>query len=385
MHSALNKNINEYLQTREKEKLLRELNPCFIKNNSKDLYLNLNDYLQLSKHPLVIQAAQKAVEVWGTTSGGSPAVGSYWPIHQELEDVLKKWCGFEYGLLWNSGYTANKALLSTLPQKGDVVLADRYVHNSVLLGVQETQAKLVRYHHLNLNHLEDLLRFYTHSGRTVFVVTESVFSMEGDYPDFGQMSVLKDRYNFFWIVDEAHALGWYGPTGNGLVAKFGVQKNVDILVATLGKALASQGAFTLFHHSHLRSYLINRTPEFIYSTYLTPAAVAASLAAIEVIQTEYIQHQPRWHSETLMLKKHLKGLFPSLPLYDSPILPLIIGDPNTTLHLAAQLLEQHHIHVGVIRPPSVPKGTSRFRLSLHCNVAFDSLAQILSCFFKNRL
>ena len=297
---------------REKAGLLRELNPNLVKNNPKDLYLNLNDYLQLSRHPQIIQAAQHALEIWGTSSGGSPAVGSYWPIHQKLEDVLKEWCGFEYGLLWNSGYTANKALLSTLPQAGDVVLADRYVHNSMLLGTQETRAKLIRYHHLNLNHLEDLLRTYTHPDRTVFVVTESVFSMEGDYPDLGQMSALKDRYNFFWIVDEAHALGWYGPKGNGLVAKFGVQKHVDILVATLGKALASQGAFTLFHHPHLRSYLINRTPEFMYSTYLTPAATAASLAAIEVIQAEYIMRQSQWLSQTLKLKKPFKTLFPSL-------------------------------------------------------------------------
>lgn len=385
MHNTLQEHIHGYLQTKEKAGLLRELIPCHVKNNPKGLYLNLNDYLQLSQHPSIIQAAQKALETWGTTSSGSPAVGSYWPIHQALENVLKEWCGFEYGLLWNAGYTANKALLSTLPQKGDIVLADRYVHNSLLLGTQETQAKLIRYHHLDLNHLEDLLRIYTHPDRTVFVVTESVFSMEGDYPDLRQMSSLKDRYHFFWIVDEAHALGWYGPKGNGLVAKFGVEKQVDILVATFGKALASQGAFTLFHHSHLRSYLLNRTPEFIYSTYLTPAATMASLAAIEVIQTECMMRQPQWLSQTLKLKNRLKQFFPSLPLYDSPILPLVIGDPETTLRMAAQLAAQHDIYVGAIRPPSVPKGTSRLRLSLHCNIAFDSLAQTLEDYFSNNL
>ncbi|HSW69898.1 MAG TPA: 8-amino-7-oxononanoate synthase [Gammaproteobacteria bacterium] len=383
MQSPLKKYIQEYLRARKKSGLLRRLTSYFAEKNTKNLYLNLNDYLQLSKHPLIIQAAQKALEIWGTSSGGSPAVGSYWPIHQELEDVLKKWCGFEYGLLWNSGYTANKALLSTLPQAGDVVLADRYIHNSVLLGTQETQAKLIRYRHLDLNHLEDLLKMYTHPDRTVFVVTESVFSMEGDYPDLSQMSFLKDRYNFFWIVDEAHALGWYGPKGNGLIAQFEAQKNVDIMVATLGKSLASQGAFTLFHDSDLRSYLINCTPEFIYSTYLTPAATAASLAAIEVIQTEYIMHQSEWLSESLKLKNRLKKFFPDIPLYDSPILPLVVGDPETTLHLAAKLAEQYHIYVGAIRPPSVPKGTSRLRLSLHCNVGFDSLGESLENFFTS--
>lgn len=382
MHSNLQKHIHDYLQTRKKTGLLRELIPRSVMRHPKHLCLNLNDYLQLSHHPSIIQAAQEALDIWGTTSGGSPAVGSYLSIHQKLETVLKTWCGYEYGLLWNSGFTANKALLSHLPQKGDIVLADRYVHHSLLLGTQETGAKLIRYHHLDLNHLEDLLRTYTHPDRTVFVVTESVFSMEGDYPDFKQMSVLKDRYHFFWIVDEAHALGWYGPKGNGLVAQFGVEKNVDILVATLGKALASQGAFTLFHHPHLRSYLLNRTPEFIYSTYLTPAATAASIAAIEVIQTEYIVRQSQWLSETLKLKNGLIRFFPNIPLYDSPILPLIIGDPQKTLRVAAELSEQYHIHVGAIRPPSVPKGTSRLRLSLHCNLSFAPLTQMLENYFS---
>ncbi len=382
MQNTLQKHIHNYLEARKKAGLLRELTLCFAKNNPDHLYLNLNDYLQLSQHPSVIHAAQKALEIWGTTSSGSPAVGSYWPIHQELENVLKEWCGFESGLLWNSGYTANKALMSALPQKGDIVLADRYVHNSMLLGTQETHAKLIRYHHLDLNHLEDLLRTHTHPDRTVFVVTESVFSMEGDYPDLRQMSLLKERYNFFWIVDEAHALGWYGPKGNGLVAQYNVAKNVDVLVATLGKSLASQGAFTLFHDPDLRSYVLNNTPEFIYSTYLTPAATAASLAAIDIIQREYITRQPEWLSETLKLKNRLKQFFPDIPLYDSPILPLIIGDPEKTLHLAAELAARHHIYVGAIRPPSVPKDTSRLRFSLHCNVPFDSLTRTLIDFFE---
>lgn len=385
MHPLLQKNIADYLAKRANAGLLRTLTASRVKQDTQGLYLNLNDYLQLSNHPAVIHAAQQALETWGTSSAGSPFVSSYWPIHEELEHALKEWCGFEYGLLWNSGYTANKALLSTLPQKGDVVLADRYVHNSMLLGVQETQAKLIRYHHLDLNHLEYLLSTHCHPHRTVFVITESVFSMEGDYPDLTQMSRLKERYPFFWIVDEAHALGWYGPKGNGIVATFDVAEHVDILVATLGKALASQGAFTLFHHPDLRTYLSNRTSEFIYSTYLTPAATAASLAAIKIIQTESILHQPQWLADTLKLKHQLKSFFPDLPLTNSPIIPLIVGDPNQTLDFAAKLAEQQQIYVGAIRPPSVPPNTSRLRLSLHCHLPFDELSQKLTGFFGRAL
>lgn len=378
MHPVLKKNICHYLDSKKQKRLLRELSPSLVRNNSDNLYLNLNDYLQLSTHSFVIESAKNAIEQWGTTSSGSPVVGSYWPIHEELENVLKKWCGFPYALLWNSGYTANKALLSQLPQKGDIVLADRYIHNSVLTGLQETDAKLIRYRHLDLNHLEDLLKRHTHPDRTVFVVTESVFSMEGDYPDLQAMGLLKERYSFFWIVDEAHAIGWYG---NGLVAKKNVTDKVDILVATLGKALASQGAFTLFHDRDVRSYLLNRSAEFIYSTYLTPAAVAASLAAIQLIRTDYETRQTQWLSASFQFKNHLKKFFPDIPLYDSPILPLIIGEPEKTLSLAEKLKIQHGIYTGAIRPPSVPVGTSRLRLSLHCNLDFNSLAQTLEKFF----
>ena len=133
MHNNLYQYIDEYLKSRQKAGLLRQLTPCNVRSSAKDLYLNLNDYLQLSTHPCIVQAAQKAIDVWGTSSGGSPVVSSYWHIHQELEDILKKWCGFEHGLLWNSGYTANKALMSALPQKGDIVLVAR-VDNNELFG-----------------------------------------------------------------------------------------------------------------------------------------------------------------------------------------------------------------------------------------------------------
>lgn len=381
MHSNLEARLDSYLNQRREAQLLRELKvaPCVEAPGA--FYLNHNDYLQLSKHPTIIQAAQKALEQWGSSARGSPVVGSYWEIHHALESALTQWCGFAHGLLWNSGYTANKALLSTLPQRGDLVLADQYVHNSMLVGALEVKVRLMRYRHLDLSHLEELLKGNSHPDRTIFVVTESVFSMEGDYPDFKAFKALKERYNFFWIVDEAHAIGWYGPTGNGIVGEFALQSHVDILVATLGKSLASQGAFTLFHNPKLRSYFVNCVPEFIYSTYLTPAAAAASLAAVTLIQTSYSSQLLTWRQQAQALRQQLQSFFPSLPLYDSPIIPLIIKSPEETVRMASQLA-QRHIYVGAIRPPSVPLGTSRLRLSLHCKLDFERLGAELTDYFR---
>ena len=210
-------------------------------------WMNLrdNDYLNLINEPFVKEAASDAVQKFGTSSFGSPVVGGYLEVHKELEEVLCKWTGYPNGLLWTSGYSANRSLLSMLLKKGDLVLADHAVHRSILEGVLSTQAKLIRYRHLDHEHLEELLQNNT-SENNIFVITESVFSMDGSIDDLRSIAHLKNRYSFFWIVDEAHAMGWYGPKGAGMTRYFNLQGTVDVIVGTLGKSLASQGAYTLF-------------------------------------------------------------------------------------------------------------------------------------------
>jgi len=231
------------------------------------LNLASNDYLGLAGNAKLKKAGRDAIDRYGCSSSASPLISGFGPAHKELLESVKAWHGFEHGIVWNSGYAANQAILRQLPRKEDVVLADRLIHNSMITGILSSGARLARYRHCDLDHLETLLRSHCKEDRLVFVATESVFSMDGDYPDLARMAELKKQYRFFWILDEAHAMGWYGDKGSGLAEFFGVAKQVDVLVGTLGKALGSTGAYTLFHDNNLSDYLVNLSGEFIYSTY----------------------------------------------------------------------------------------------------------------------
>ena len=331
-------------------------------NGSDRINLRDNDYLGLMRNPRVEHASCEAVVRYGSSSSGSPVVGGYLDIHEKLEALLCDWVGYPSGLLWPSGYAANRALLQLLLQKGDCVFADRLIHRSMLEGALSTSAQLIRYGHRDLDHLEALLKKQSPS-RRIFVLTESVFSMDGDLEDLSAMAALKEKYPFFWVVDEAHAIGWYGPLGAGCVRGAGLESVVDVIVGTLGKSLASQGAFTLFRNSRLRDYCINLAPEFMYSTYLAPALVGAALGAIEYIREELYLEQPVWKSMAYRLKQQLHHDFPSIEINDAPIIPIIIGEERDMLH-THECLYHSGLLTGAIRPPSVPVGSSRIRLSL---------------------
>ncbi|MEM9226812.1 MAG: aminotransferase class I/II-fold pyridoxal phosphate-dependent enzyme, partial [Verrucomicrobiota bacterium] len=219
---ALQARLKAALQQRRTDGLERVVKVRSESNGTFDLASN--DYLRLAQHPDVKAAAITATERWGCSSSASPLINGFTEAHAELLESLKDWCGFAHGMLWNTGYAANQAVLSQLPQRGDVVLADRLIHNSMVNGMLASGARLIRYRHLDLEHLASLLD--EHQERTVFVVTESVFSMDGDYPDLATMAQLKEQHGFVWIVDEAHALGWYGERGSGLCEHYGISEQV---------------------------------------------------------------------------------------------------------------------------------------------------------------
>lgn len=323
-----------------------------------------NDYLRLSRHPAVIAAAVEATQKWGASSSASPLISGYTTAHAELEQRLCAWGSFPHALVWNTGYAANQAVLSTLPQSGDIVLADRLIHNSMITGLVRSGARLQRYRHCDLDHLETLLRQFASGERCVFVVTESVFSMDGDAPDMQRLAHLKNRYRFFLIVDEAHALGWYGARGSGLLEQSGTGEAADIVVGTLGKGLGSMGAYTLLRSEALRSYLINFAGEFIYSTYLPPACACAATAAINIVDALGAKERGRLHA----LSRSVRAALPGAPQGDSPIVPLPLGDAGKTMH-AATLLRSAGFSVGAVRPPTVPEGSSRLRFSLHTQLS----------------
>jgi 8-amino-7-oxononanoate synthase len=348
------------LAERDEQKLRRTLRVTARRDG--DLNLADNDYLDLARDPALAAAVATAVAEHGTSASASPLITGWRKPHAQLVEALCAWHGFSCGLLWSSGYAANSAVLGGWPARGDLVLADRLIHHSMVAGLLRSGARLQRYEHLNLGQLEEQLARAQPSGRTVFVVTESVFSMDGDYPDLAHMAELKRRHGFCWVVDEAHALGWYGPEGAGLVRAAGVESAVDVLVGTLGKTLAAGGAYTLFREEAVRDYFVNTAGEFIYSTGFPPANAAAALAALGRLRMLAGQ-QAEWQERSREFRAALQAAGWPAPAGESPVVPVRLDDEDAALALAGALREAG-IYAAAVRPPTVPAGTSRLRFSL---------------------
>lgn len=338
--------------------------------------LNLadNDYLGLARDPAVAAAAAEAAGRWGTSASASPLITGWREVHEELVRTLCAWHGFGCGLLWSSGYAANSAVLGTLPAPGDPALADRLIHRSMIAGLRRSGARIRRYPHLDLDSLERWLG-PGRAARPVFVVTESVFSMDGDYPDLRRLAELRRRSGFFWVLDEAHALGWYGPQGAGLAAAAGVAGEVDVLVGTFGKALASGGAYTLFRDEAVRDYLVNFAGEFVYSTALAPTCAAAALAAAKRVR-ELAARQGDWQASSRAFRAALRAGGWAAPEGDSPVVPVRFDTEEAALSLA-ESLRGEGILAAAVRPPTVPAGTSRLRFSLKRGLGAGDFERVL--------
>lgn len=370
--SHLSVRVRKELDERMAKNRLRELRV------STPVRVNLadNDYLGLAQHEAVKNAVHAALLAGAVSASSSPLVRGYQEIHAKLEKLLCAWHGFPNGLIWNSGFAANQAVLGTLAKPGDIILADRLVHHSLIAGILKSKAKFRRFAHNDLVALEKLLKENTRAGQVVWVVTESVYSMDGDSPDLVQLADLKRRFGFIWMLDEAHALGWYGPQGQGRAVEMGVAGSADILVGTLGKALGSMGAYTLFRDPQLREVLINEAGEFIYSTYLSPLLAAAATAAIGCA-SEMTPQAEQWRVQSKKFRKELVMQRWNTPDGDSPIVPVLIGPDEHVVGLGRYLAERGFA-VGTIRPPTVPEGTARLRLSLKATTTWAELESLIS-------
>ena len=374
MNEALLKRLRQSLAQREGSSLRRKLTA----RASADTRVNLadNDYLGLSRDPAVVSAGIAALQEWGASSSASPLVTGYTEIHQQLEQTLAAWQGYAHGLVMNTGFSANSAVLGGLPKKGDLILADRLVHASMLDGIMASGARLRRFAHNDLDALELMLHEEPALDGVIFVVTESVYSMDGDSPDLKRLASLRKRFGFCWVLDEAHATGWYGSTGSGLQEAQGAFAAADIVVGTLGKGLGSQGAYVLSHAPEVRDALINFAGEFVYSTYLAPSCAAAALAAVERVKGMSAERS-ELHALSHAWRDGLVEAGFAVPSGDSPIIPLILGDSDVTLKYATALRAAGFM-VSAIRPPTVPVRTGRIRISLRRGLSPAVLSSFVS-------
>jgi len=337
-----------------------------------------NDYLGLSTDARLREAVAAAL-AGGSPSGstGSRLLSGHALIWDELENELAQFAGVEAALYFNSGYAANTGLFSCVLQRDDVVFSDSANHASIIDGIRLSGARKVIFPHLDLNFLEDELRRAAPGRGQKFIAVESVFSMDGDRAPITGLLALAERYDAELIVDEAHATGVLGPQGRGLVAAAGATRRVLAVVHTCGKALAGMGAFVLCSNV-LKQYLVNHARTFIFSTALPPYLAAQVSAAVRIAAAADAE-RGRLQNLAAYLRARLRDNGFDTARSDSQIVPVLLGENDRALALAARLGDGGFA-VRAIRPPTVPEGTARLRLSLtvrHTTEMLDRLTDSL--------
>jgi 8-amino-7-oxononanoate synthase len=329
-----------------------------------------NNYLGLADHPRLREAAAKAAMRLGTSSGASRLISGSMAIHAELEARLAEFKRTEAALLFGSGYLANTGAIAALARQGEMVCSDELNHASIIDGCRLAGAETFVYRHADPEHLEWGLR--QAGGRASLIVTDGVFSMDGDIAPLEDLAALARRYSCRLMVDEAHATGCLGPGGRGSVAAAGVTEEVDVMVGTLGKALGGYGAYVCGSQA-LTEYLVNTARPFIFSTAPPPPAVAAATAALELLtkQSDRVERLQR-NAAALRHDLQAQGLEPLGS--DTQIIPLLIGDADAAMSVCERLLERG-VFAQAIRPPTVPAGTSRLRLTAMATHTITDLRQ----------
>jgi glycine C-acetyltransferase/8-amino-7-oxononanoate synthase len=349
--------------------------PTVLLDGKPMLVLCSNNYLGLADHPRVREAAAEAAMRWGVGAGASRLVSGTMTIHRRLEERLATFEQSEACLLFGSGYLANLGVIGALAGRGGTVFSDELNHASIVDGCRLSRAEVVVYRHLDIEHLAWCLRRHgsppsrgargagqggqlSEGGR--LIVTDTVFSMDGDVAPLAEIAELAKAHGARLMVDEAHATGALGPEGRGAVAEAGLEDEVDAIVGTLGKALGSYGAYVCAEEEMIR-YLLNTARSLIFSTAPGPPAVAGALAALELLQ-ERPHRVERLRANARVLRRALAA--EGFPVTDGEmhIVPLIVGEERAAMRLCERAIERG-VFAQAIRPPTVPAGTSRLRLA----------------------
>lgn len=370
------KNILDELKSHSHFRDLKD----FEAKDEKFIYYKGKKLLNLSSNNYLNFADNKAItEEFLSTSGSEYSFGSAsarlltgtLPVYKELEELLATLYNKDATLLYNSGYHANVGISSALNQKSDVIFSDKLNHASIIDGMQLSQGKFFRYPHNDMEALEKLLQRERNNFKNAFIITESVFSMDGDIADLEKIVELKKKYKCNLIIDEAHAFGVFGKKGLGVAEDLGIIQDVDLIVGTFGKAIGSMGAFVVGSRTFI-DFLINKSRSFIFSTAIPPINIAFTKWIIEnKLPQTYAKRK-----KMLELGKKLGS--------DSHIIPIIIGENQDTIELCEILFHNGYFTLP-IRPPTVPVGTSRLRLSLTTDIEENELKSLMEKINEKRL
>ncbi len=332
--------------------------PQVLLNGRPVLLLCSNNYLGLAEHPLVREAAAEAAIHWGAGTGAARLISGNMEPHRQLEASLAEFKRYESALLFGSGYLANTGTIATLAGTGEVVFSDELNHASIVDGCRLSRAETFVYRHNDLDHLSWGLE--KAAGRGSLIVTDGVFSMDGDIAPLPGLVELARRHGCRLLVDEAHATGAIGPAGRGSVAAAGLSDEVDVVVGTLGKALGSYGAYVCANNGTI-DFLVNTARPFVFSTAPPPPSVAAAAAALELLQAQPMRVE-RLQDNSAILRSALVAEGLAVGGSRTQIVPLEVGDAAQTMRLCERILEAGVFAQG-IRPPTVPEGSSRLRFT----------------------
>jgi 8-amino-7-oxononanoate synthase len=332
-----------------------------------------NNYLGLADHPRVREAAADAARRWGVGSSGSRLITGNMTVHRRLESRLAEFKGTDAALLFGSGYMANAGIIPALSQAGEVIFSDELNHASIVDGCRLSHAETFIYDHGDLEHLAWGLR--QARGRASLIVTDTVFSMDGDIAPLEGIAELAHNHDVRVMVDEAHATGTVGPDGRGAVAALGLTSEIDVIVGTLSKALGAYGAFAACD-TQVARYLVNSARSFIYSTAPSPPVVAAAAEALEIL-IEQPRRVSRLRQNAQLFRRELVRR--GFDVEEDPgsrgaahIIPLVIGEPELAMKMSTECLERG-VFAQAIRPPTVPDGMSRIRVAVMASHKPDEL------------
>ena len=347
--------------------------------NNKDCVLFCtNNYIGLADHPKVLERSQRALSRYGAGAQASRLVSGHLSVHMQLEEITANFKGAEACLSFPTGYMANLAAVSALVGEEDVILCDRLNHASLIDACRGSKAKFMVYEHLSLEDLKKQLEKTTKYRRRL-IVTESLFSMDGDLVPLKKLMELAHESDALVLVDDAHGTGVLGPAGQGITHHFPLKYYPAAVVGTYSKAMGSMGGFVCGPKIFIE-YLLNKARTFIYTTGLAPAVCGASLGALEVLHEEPQRVEKLWENAK-KIREGLRALGHDIPRGAGPIMPVIVGENEEAVKMSEKLLEEG-ILVVAIRPPTVPKGTARLRLSVSSAHTDADIEKLINAFKK---